>query len=45
MKYDNINDSEILKRKFKVFKLNSTNLDFRKFDESKISIYDLRKLA
>jgi len=43
MNKDSIEDSDLLKRKIKAFKAYTSNIDFRKFDESKINIFDLKR--
>ncbi len=42
MKNDSISDSELLKRKLKVFKASTNDEELKNFDESQINIYDLR---
>ena len=43
MNKDSIEDSDLLKRKIKAFKAYTSNVDFRKFDESQINIFDLKR--
>jgi hypothetical protein len=43
MKFSSIEESQLLKRKIKAFKLYSDDLEIRKFDESEINIFDFKK--